>query len=142
MTLKNFLPYAVLLSTLLSAGCFARYIEVDNQDGRVSSIGPVYEVEAGVFAMTISVADYEGDPVDIELYWRTSGGEWQEIQRCPNDGLCAVSGLKALHTRTRGEDTPHTITLQSSGAAIATLELRAQVRDDDANAITWPGDTP
>lgn len=128
---------SLFAAAVLTTGCFARYINVENQDGRVEAIGPVFEREPGVYSVTIAIYDMQGDPVDVQMQWRQDGGTWQDLDACPTATLCSRSGLKGLSTSAREETVQHLLTLAGNDVNLHTLELRAWI-EDETRAVTWP----
>lgn len=124
------------LATLFATtGCFARYINVENQDGRAVSIGPVFEAEPGIFSITVGVSDYEGDPVDAILEWRADeSSPWMELERCPSEAPCLRSSLLGLSTKERGDAAQHTVFIESP-IAFSDVQLRLSVSDDLENPV-------
>lgn len=138
MPVTRALSTLVLLSVFALSGCFARYINIDDQEGRAVALGPVFEESPGVYSLTLTVSDYEGDPVNAELSWRVSGGEWSVLERCPSTAPCLQSGLSQLSTKPRGESAAHFARVASEGTDFTQVELRLVVDEDEAQAVYWP----
>lgn len=126
------------LATLFATtGCFARYINVENQEGRAVSIGPVFEAEPGIYSLTLGVSDYEGDPVDAILEWRADDASaWMELERCPSEAPCLRSSILGLSTKERGDAAQHTVFIESP-IAFSNVQLRLSVAEDSENPVLF-----
>lgn len=92
----------LLVFSLLAATACNKEIDVDNLLGRVTSIGPVYQQEDGLYTIHFSIFDRDGDPTDVTAEYRLGDGQaWQEIPACDAQNVpdCQlVGGLLGLGT--------------------------------------------
>lgn len=135
--LRLILVSAALLAT---AACAQKPIKISNMDGQVTSIGPVYEDADGLWVVSFSVSDFEGDAVDILAETRAGAGAWTPLQACGKaEAPCIIGGLKGLSTAKRGEDVAHSVRIRAAGGTVQALQLRmyADVDDGALRAVVY-----
>ena len=118
--------YIILCLAIMLAGC-QESIAIDNVQPRVTWVAVAPGLD-GVAEVTVWIADFEGDPVDLEVNWVAPDGE-----RTPIDTAIGGHGLVGLTTSLAIFDDqghPHLIRwdLEDVTPGSVTLEFRAHDR--------------
>jgi len=130
---------SLLILFLFAMGaCSPRPAKVDNQDGVVTSIGPV-TAEDGTWVVQFSIFDFEGDPVDVIA--EIAGGEdpWMALEPCVDAAApCLKQSLRAVSTRADGRDAQHQVVIDAGGLALSKTRLRFYAHKNQSDAVVWP----
>ena len=127
----------ILLVALVFGAC-RKTARIANLDGRVTSVGPVYEDGDGLVTIHFSVSDLDTDPVEVVLERRVSGGSWERLGPCETGAPCAVVGsLRAVSTAERGGDAQHVVGWRAEGGLASGLELRMSAGGDPSRGVVW-----
>lgn len=134
------IPHVVALvaCVALSAAC-AKTIDIDDLEGRVTSIGPVFVDGDGLTTVRFTVYDTDSDPVDVNAAYRVVGdAEWTDLPSCtPAAGeSCEVVGGLAQLPTDQDRDVQYQIGWNvPSELAGSEVELRMYVSDDVSRGV-------
>lgn len=121
------------------AGCTSE-LDIQDIEGRVTSVGPVSVDENEVWTIDFSATQYRGVPVDLVVDYRMVGEPWQRLAPCGNPESCSVVGsVRGLFTDEDGADTSHRIAWDASTVELSgEVELRFMVEEEPERAVIWP----
>ena len=92
---------AAALVLLAAVGC-AKTIDIEDLEGRVTSIGPIFVDGDGLTTVRFSVYDTDSDPVDVNAEYRVADTDaWTSLPDCVPDGVSeceVIGGLVRLPT--------------------------------------------
>lgn len=128
----------LLMVLMLVVACDSKDLEISNMPGKVGALGPLVTQDDGTWDLSISVYDYEGDPVNATIEFADNQGAWQALS------ACAASSTPCLRTLARGLSTHidaraklHHIIIDPGQRDIDSTRIRAYVDDADDHVV-WP----
>lgn len=136
MRVRTFIGILVVVSM---AACSPKPVKVGNNEGIVSSVGPVLQDADGLWTMNFSVFDYEGDPVDVHAEFSNDGTTWTALEHCSvADAPCLKQKLRGISSRADGHDEQHTAVIDPGGQTLDQTSLRLFALDDRSDEVNWP----
>lgn len=131
----------ILAAGMMSAACTSE-LDVQELEGRVTSIGPVVIDDEDRWSIDFTITQYRGRPVDLVVDYREDGASWERLAPCPDPESCAVvGGVRGLFTDEDGADTPHRISWDApAGLDAGATELRFMVEEEPERALIWSQD--
>lgn len=121
------------------AACAPKPVKVDNKEGIVSSVGPVLEDADGLWSLSFSVFDYEGDPVDVHAEVSDDGITWTSLEHCSDsEAPCLKQNLRGTSSRADSYDDQHTVVIDPGGWSLSQTLLRLYALEDRSDEVIWP----
>lgn len=134
-----FRPCIGILFFVAMSACSPRPAKVDNQDGVVTSVGPITEHEEGEWIIQFSVFDFEGDPVDVIAEIAAGDDPWTTLEHCSESAApCLKQKLRGLSSRADGHDEQHMVHLDSGGLNLSKTAFRLYALEDRSDVVIWP----
>lgn len=135
MTLR---ALALLACLFLVCACTQKPIKVENKDGVVSSIGPVFSADADHWTLVFSVYDNDGDPVDVTAEYQVSNGSWTALSSCKGEETpCLIGGLHGLNSRKDYGHQQHQVLLRHGTLTLETTSIRMYALEDQSDVVDW-----